>query len=112
MDKKTIETLHKEFSGLAERALAGKSTPADLEGGTFTITNLGAQEIESFVPVINLPECAILAVGAIMPKAVAINEEAAVRKMMTLTLVFDHRIVDGASAAKFLQRIKHLLEAN
>jgi pyruvate dehydrogenase E2 component (dihydrolipoamide acetyltransferase) len=47
-----------------------------------------------------------------MPKAVAINEEAAVRKMMTLTLVFDHRIVDGASAAKFLQRIKHLLEAN
>jgi len=107
---KPIEILHKEFSTLAERALAGRSTPQDLEGGTFTITNLGAQEIESFVPVINLPECAILAVGAIMPKAVAIGEEVAIRKMMALTLVFDHRIVDGAAAAKFMQRIKHLLE--
>ena len=110
VDKKSIEVLHKEFSELAERALAGKSTPQDLEGGTFTITNLGAQEIESFVPVINLPECAILAVGAIMPKPVAVGEAVAVRKMMALTLVFDHRIVDGAPAAKFLQRIKHLLE--
>ena len=109
-DKKSIETLHQEFSGLTDRALAGKSTPQDLEGGTFTITNLGAQEIESFVPVINLPECAILAVGAIIPKAVALGETVAVRRMMTLTLVFDHRIVDGAAAAKFLQRIKHLLE--
>lgn len=109
-DKKSIETLHQEFSGLAERALAGKSTPQDLESGTFTITNLGAQEIESFVPVINLPECAILAVGAIMAKAVALGETVAVRRMMTLTLVFDHRIVDGAAAARFLQRIKHLLE--
>jgi len=109
---KSIEILHQEFSGLAERALAGRSTPQDLEGGTFTITNLGAQEIESFVPVINLPECAILAVGAIMPKAVAVGDTVAVRKMMALTLVFDHRIVDGIAAAKFLQRIKHLLEEN
>lgn len=112
VDRKTIEALHKEFSELAERALAGKSTPRDLEGGTFTITNLGAQEVESFMPVINLPECAILAIGAIMPKAVAANEAVVVRKMMALTLVFDHRIVDGAAAAKFLQRIKHLLEEN
>ena len=109
---KPIEVLHQEFSELAERALAGRSSPQDLEGGTFTITNLGAQEIESFVPVINLPECAILAVGAIMPKAVVVGDEVAVRKMMALTLVFDHRIVDGAAAAKFLQRIKHLLEEN
>ncbi|MCJ7518936.1 MAG: 2-oxo acid dehydrogenase subunit E2 [Anaerolineaceae bacterium] len=112
VDKKAIETLHQEFLGLSERALAGKSTPQDLEGGTFTITNLGAQEIESFIPVINLPECAILAVGAIMPKAVVVNEAVVVCKMMALTLVFDHRIVDGAAAAKFLQRIKHLLEEN
>ena len=112
VDKKSIEVLHKEFSGLADRALNGKSTPQDLEGGTFTISNLGAQEIESFVPIINLPECAILAVGAIQPKAVVINETVAVRKMMALTLVFDHRIVDGAAAAKFLQKVKHLLEEN
>jgi len=64
------------------------------------------------VPVINLPECGILAVGAIMPKAVVVNEAVVVCKMMVLTLVFDHRIVDGAAAAKFLQRIKHLLEEN
>ena len=107
---KSIEVLNQEFSGLAERALAGRSTPQDLENGTFTITNLGAQEIESFVPVINLPECAILAIGAIMPKAVAVGDQVVVQKMMALTLVFDHRIVDGAAAAKFLQRIKHLLE--
>ena len=109
---KPIEVLHQEFSALAERALAGRSSPQDLEGGTFTITNLGAQEIESFVPIINLPECAILAVGAIMPKAIVIGDQVAVQKMMALTLVFDHRIVDGAAAAKFLQRIKHILEEN
>jgi pyruvate dehydrogenase E2 component (dihydrolipoamide acetyltransferase) len=112
VDKKTIELLHKEFSEITGRALAGKSSPQDLEGGTFTITNLGAQEIESFVPVINLPECAILAVGAIMPKAAVDNDAVVVQKMMALTLVFDHRIVDGSAAAKFLQRVKHLLEEN
>ncbi len=110
VDQKTVEVLHREFSQLAERAMAGKATPQDLEGGTFTITNLGAQEIESFVPVINLPECAILAVGAIMPKAVVMDEIVTACKMMSLTLVFDHRLVDGSMAAKFLQRIKHLLE--
>ena len=110
VDQKTIDVLHREFSQLSERALAGKATPQDLEGGTFTITNLGAQEIESFVPVINLPECAILALGAIMPKAVVMDGMVTARPMMSLTLVFDHRLVDGAGAAKFLQRIKHLLE--
>ena len=110
-DKKDLETLQNEFSSLAERALAGKSSPEDLENGTFTITNLGAQEIESFIPVINLPECAILAVGAIMPKAVVIEGDVRACQMMTFTLVFDHRIVDGTGAAKFLQRVKHLLEA-
>lgn len=109
-DKKSLEILQNEFSSLTKRALEGKSTTQDLEGGTFTITNLGAQEIESFVPIINLPECAILAVGAIMPKPVVINDQVVVRKMMVLTLVFDHRLVDGAPAAKFLQSIKHKLE--
>jgi len=63
------------------------------------------------VPVINLPECAILAVGAIMPKAVVVDGDVRASQMMTFTLVIDHRIVDGADAAKFLQRVKHLLEA-
>ena len=110
-DKKDLETLQNEFSSLTEKALAGRSSPEDLENGTFTITNLGAKEIESFVPVINLPECAILAVGAIMPKAVVVDGDVRASQMMTFTLVIDHRIVDGADAAKFLQRVKHLLEA-
>ena len=109
-NSKSLEVLHREFSELTERALNGKATTQDLEGGTFTITNLGAQEIESFVPIINLPECAILAVGAIIQKAVVVPGAIIACPMMNLTLVFDHRLVDGAGAAKFLQRIKHLLE--
>jgi pyruvate dehydrogenase E2 component (dihydrolipoamide acetyltransferase) len=109
-DKKSLEILQNEFSSLTKRAQQGKSITQDLEGGTFTITNLGAQEIESFVPIINLPECAILAVGAIMPKPTVVNDMVVVQKMMALTLVFDHRLVDGVPAAKFLQSIKHRLE--
>jgi len=109
-NSKSLEVLHREFSELTERALNGKATTQDLEGGTFTITNLGAQEIESFVPIINLPECAILAVGAILQKAIVVPGAIIACPMMNLTLVFDHRLVDGAGAAKFLQRIKHLLE--
>jgi pyruvate dehydrogenase E2 component (dihydrolipoamide acetyltransferase) len=110
VDQKSEEVLHNEFSRLVERAQAGKATQQDLEEGTFTITNLGQQEIESFVPVIRLPECAILAVGAIMPKAIVVEGMVSARPMMSLTLVFDHRLVDGFESAKFLQRIKHLLE--
>jgi len=109
-DKKSIEDLHKEFLAAAERAQNGKASADDLEGGTFTITNLGAQEIESFVPIINYPQCAILGVGAIKSKAVVVGGKVEPRKMIGLTLVFDHRIVDGAPAARFLQKIKHLIE--
>jgi len=110
VDKKDILTLNNEFSTVAARALNGKATSSDLNGGTFTITNLGAQEVESFVPIINLPECAILGVGAIMQKAAVVNGKLIPQNRIGLTLVFDHRIVDGAPAAKFLQRIKHLVE--
>lgn len=109
-DQKTIEMLQAEFNALTERALTGKANPQDLEGGTFTITNLGAQEIEVFIPVINLPECAILAVGALMPKAVVQDGNVVARNLMNLTLVFDHRLVDGYGASKFLQHLKHILE--
>jgi pyruvate dehydrogenase E2 component (dihydrolipoamide acetyltransferase) len=109
-DKKSIEDLHKEFLAAAERAQNGKVSADDLEGGTFTITNLGAQEIESFVPIINYPQCAILGVGVIRSKAVVNNGKVESRNMIGLTLVFDHRIVDGVPAARFLQKIKHLIE--
>jgi len=110
VNKKTIEDLHYEFLALAGRVQAGNVNMEDLSGGTFTITNLGAQEIESFVPVINSPQCAILGVGAITAKAVVIDGKIEARQMIGLTLVFDHRLVDGVPAAKFLQKIKHLIE--
>jgi pyruvate dehydrogenase E2 component (dihydrolipoamide acetyltransferase) len=110
VNKKDIPTLNKEFNAIAERAMSGKATSDDLGGGTFTITNLGAQEIESFVPVIKLPECAILGVGAIIEKAVVVDGKIIPQHRIGLTLVFDHRLVDGAPAAKFLQKIKHLIE--
>jgi pyruvate dehydrogenase E2 component (dihydrolipoamide acetyltransferase) len=95
---------------LTERASQGKSTVVDLEGGTFTITNLGSLEIEQFMPIINVPECAILGVGAIIKKPVVISDLIGIRPMLALTLAFDHRLVDGAPAARFLQRVKHLIE--
>jgi len=95
---------------LIERALAGKSQPDDLSGGTFTLTNLGMYEIDGFTPIINQPQAAILGVGRIQPRPVAVGEAVQVRPMMTLSLSFDHRLVDGAPAARFLQRVKQLIE--
>jgi pyruvate dehydrogenase E2 component (dihydrolipoamide acetyltransferase) len=95
---------------LAERAQAGRSLPDDLAGGTFTITNLGMFEIDAFTPIINPPESAILGVGRIVAKPVSVDRQVVVRDMMTLSLSFDHRLVDGAPAARFLQRLKQLVE--
>jgi len=109
VDKKEVTALQEEYEALTERATAGKSTLADLEGGTFTITNLGSLEVEQFMPIINVPECAILGVGAIVKKPVVVNDQIQIGPMMSLTLAFDHRLVDGAAAARFLQRVKHLI---
>ncbi|MDQ6601097.1 MAG: 2-oxo acid dehydrogenase subunit E2, partial [Chloroflexota bacterium] len=91
----------------------GKAARDDLQGGTFTITNLGMYEIDAFTPIINLPECAILGIGRIVARPVVVDQEAetvAVRKMVALSLTFDHRVVDGAPAARFLKRIKQFVE--
>jgi pyruvate dehydrogenase E2 component (dihydrolipoamide acetyltransferase) len=111
VDRKEVTVIQEEYAALTERASSGKSMLADLEGGTFTITNLGNLEIEQFMPVINVPECAILGVGAIVKKPVVVNDQIEIRPMMSLTLAFDHRLVDGAPAAKFMQRVKHLIES-
>ncbi len=98
---------------LVERARAGKIAAEDLQGGTFTITNLGMYDIDAFTPIINLPQCAILGIGRIVPRQVVLDAEAqrlAIRHMMSLSLTFDHRAVDGAPAARFLQRIKQYVE--
>ena len=106
----SLPALQQQMDGMVNRSMAGKNTTEDLEGGVFTITNLGGFEIDSFYPMIRLPECAILAVGAIVRKPVVIAEAIAIRSRMNLTLAFDHRLVDGAPAAKFLQKVKHLIE--
>ncbi len=109
-DQKGLRAFGTEFRALLERARAGRSSPDDLTGGTFTITNLGMYDIDVFTPIINLPEAAILGAGRIQPKVVLRDGEIVARQMWTLSLAFDHRLVDGAPAARFLQRIKHLVE--
>lgn len=96
---------------LAERCRTGKQTSEDLAGGTFTITNLGAFGVDAFDPIIVPPQSCILGVGRIAQKPVVVNEQVAIRSMMNLCLSFDHRVLDGVPAAKFLQTLKELLEA-
>jgi pyruvate dehydrogenase E2 component (dihydrolipoamide acetyltransferase) len=109
-ETKSIRQFGAEFRELVERARKGRSMPDDLSGGTFTITNLGMYAVEGFTPVINMPEAAILGVGRIAPKPAVHNNAIEIRQMMTLSLVFDHRLVDGAPAARFMQAIKQMVE--
>ena len=95
---------------LVERARAGKLRSEDLDGGTFTISNLGMFGVERFVAVLNPPQAAILAVGATEERAVVRDGQVVVRPTMTMTLTVDHRAVDGAPAAEFLRTVKRLLE--
>jgi pyruvate dehydrogenase E2 component (dihydrolipoamide acetyltransferase) len=97
-------------SDLFARAREGKLKPEEMRGGTFTITNLGAFGIDAFTPIINYPECAILGVGRIVRQPVVVEEQIVVRDIMSLSLTFDHRIVDGAPAARFLQTLVRLIE--
>lgn len=110
-DTKGLLEINEDFRQKVESVKSGRAGFEDLTGGTFTITNLGMFEIENFVPIINPPECCILALGSIIREPVAgENDIIEIKSRMQLTLVFDHRIVDGAPAAKFLQRVKHLVE--
>ena len=110
VDRKSLRQFGEELRQLIECARAGRALPDDLTGGTFTITNLGPYDIDAFTPVINLPEAAILGVGRIAPKVVVRDGQMVIRQMVTLSLAFDHRLVDGAPAARFLQYIKQLVE--
>lgn len=95
---------------LIARARARRLTVEELQGGTFTITNLGAWGIESFTPIINVPQCAVLGMGRIVRQPVAADAQVLIRDRLTLSLTFDHRIVDGAPAARFLQTLGSLIE--
>jgi pyruvate dehydrogenase E2 component (dihydrolipoamide acetyltransferase) len=109
-DTKSIGQIARETRALAERVRAGAITPPELSSGTFTVSNLGMFGIQSFVAVINPPQAAILAVGAMAPTPVVRDGEVVVRNVMRLTLACDHRILYGADAAEFLGRIRERLE--
>ncbi len=110
-DRHSLASLVQTRSRLVERARAGQLTQAEISGGTFTVTNLGNYDIDAFTPIVNPPEAAILGVGRIMEKVVIHQGKIAQRMRLTLSLTFDHRLVDGAPAAAFLQTVKQLLEA-
>jgi len=95
---------------LASRARSKKLQPDEVRGGTFTLTNHGVSKSLFAFPVINQPQCGILGVGAMQKRAVVINDAIAIRPMVYLSLVFDHRILDGASADWFLAKVKDTLE--
>jgi len=101
-DKLELGKIAAQRKGLAERAKAGQLRPADIAGATFTISNLGMHQVDAFTAIIVPPQAAILAVGSIADRVVAVGGEPAIRPMMSLTLSSDHRVIDGARAAQFL----------
>jgi pyruvate dehydrogenase E2 component (dihydrolipoamide acetyltransferase) len=106
----TIHELAVTTLALIEKARAGRLTAADMQGGCFTVTNLGAFGIDAFTPIINYPECAVLGVGRIARKPAVVGDAIVPRDQVTLSLTFDHRIVDGAPAARFLRAIVQAIE--
>ncbi len=110
---KSLQEIAAATKRLVQAAQDGSLTLDQIEGGTFTLTNLGMYDVDAFTPIIHHPQCAILGLGRAVPRVVVVDEtsgETGVRRMMALSLTFDHRIVDGAPAARFLQRIKQLAE--
>lgn len=109
-DQLSLSNIGAQVKDMAGRARTKKLTPAEMEGSTFTVSNLGMFGIEEFTSIINQPNSAILSVGAIVEKAVVRDGQIAIRSMMKLTLACDHRTVDGATGAQFLQTLKTYLE--
>ena len=109
-DQKSLSQIAAEVRELAERARTKKLKPEEYTGATFSISNLGMFGIDEFTAVINPPEGGILAVGAMTPKPVVRDNEIVVRQMMRVTMSCDHRVIDGATGAKFLQTFKKILE--
>ncbi|HKQ52517.1 MAG TPA: pyruvate dehydrogenase complex dihydrolipoamide acetyltransferase [Pyrinomonadaceae bacterium] len=109
-DQKSLSQIAAEVKELAGRARSRKLLPEEYTGATFSISNLGMLGIDEFTAVINPPEAAILAVGAVTAKAVVRDNQVVVRQMMRVTMSCDHRVIDGATGARFLQTFKRLLE--
>jgi len=111
VDRRSLRETSAASADLTERARAKKLTPAEFQGGCMTVTNLGMYGVRSFIPVVNPGEATILGLGAIQDRVMFWRGGIEVRKMMALTLAADHRLIDGAVGAQFLEMIKDLLEA-
>lgn len=111
VDRQGLSAISAQVKEFAEKARKNQLTPGELQGGTFTVTNLGNFGVDGFTPIINPPECAILGVGRILKKPVVHEDEIVPRSILTLSLTFDHRVVDGAPAAQFLQTVAGYIEA-
>jgi pyruvate dehydrogenase E2 component (dihydrolipoamide acetyltransferase) len=109
-ESKSLRRISAETARLIEAALAKQLQPDELQDGTFTITNLGMHAIDAFTPIINLPQCAILGAGRIIARPWVVDDQVMPRKIMALSLTFDHRVVDGAPAARFLNTIREYIE--
>ena len=109
-DSKTVGAIASDTRALIERARTATLTPRDLEGGTFTVSNLGMFGIDRFEGIINAPQAAILCVGAVRDRPIAADGEVVIRPLAWLTLACDHRIVYGADGAAFLAELRELLE--
>jgi pyruvate dehydrogenase E2 component (dihydrolipoamide acetyltransferase) len=109
-DRATLAQISAALRDLSERARGFRLKPEEMDGGTFTVTNLGMYDVDAFTPIVNPPESAILGAGRVHRRPVAAGDRVEVRPVMVLSLTFDHRVVDGAPAAQFLQRVKHVLE--
>ena len=110
-NKLSLFEIASQASELIEKAREKRLREDEFSGGTFTISNMGAVGVDSFIAIINVPETAILATGKISDKPAVVDGQLVIRKMMNMTLSADHRVVDGVTAAKFLQEIKGLLES-
>ncbi|MGD2145044.1 MAG: 2-oxo acid dehydrogenase subunit E2 [Anaerolineae bacterium] len=109
-DQKGLLQLAEERAALVTRSLDGSATPQDLSGGTFTITNLGPLGVDAFTPIINPPQIAILGIGRIRPEPAVYQGELCIRQLVSLSLTFDHRFIDGAPAARFLADVVRVIE--
>jgi pyruvate dehydrogenase E2 component (dihydrolipoamide acetyltransferase) len=109
-DRKTLRTIAAESRAMAERARTNKLRSDDLGGATFTVSNLGMFDVDEFIAIINPPEAAILAAGAVTLRPAAMGGEIRIASLMKATLSVDHRVADGAQAARFMQAFKQLLE--
>ncbi len=109
-DAKSVQVISQELKALAARARQGKVHPDDIEGSTFTVSNLGMLDVDEFVAILNPPEAAILAIGAVRDVPVVDGERVVPGKRLKVTLSADHRVTDGAEAARWLQVFRQYLE--